>query len=261
MLKRKRLIFWFAVLVLIALPPLNFVRSKYVLPILMYHSVIPDAPPADRLTVSVKAFERQMRFLKEHRYNVLPLEEAARLIRERKNIPPHSVAITFDDGNKDNYLHAFPVLKKYGIRAAVFVIVKEVGRPDKLSWDEIKQMQDSGLISFGSHALGPEPLVNIKSEDELKSQIFDSRRALEGELGRPVNMFSYPEGRFNKKIRSLVIAAGYRLAVATNPGKMCPSDDVFALKRLRISSTSDNLFVFWVESSGYYNFLRERRHK
>jgi peptidoglycan/xylan/chitin deacetylase (PgdA/CDA1 family) len=220
-------------------------------------------PYAQRLIVSPQAFERQMLFLKEHHYNVAPLETLASLIRDKKKIPPKTIAITFDDGNRDNYTNAFPILKKYGLPATMFIIVNEVGRPqgDRLSWDEIKLMQGSGIITFGSHTLGPEPLINIKSEEDLKKQIFDSKKILEEKLGRKMNAFSYPEGRFNDHIRQLVINAGYKLAVAANPGKKFPNDDIFALKRLRISSSSDNLFIFWIETSGFYNFIRERRHK
>jgi hypothetical protein len=84
---------------------------------------------------------------------------------------------------------------------------------------------------------------------------------LEEKLGRPISAFSYPEGRFNNKIKQLVMYAGYTVAVATNPGKRFANDDIFALKRLRISANCNNLFIYWVETSGYYNFMRERRHK
>jgi peptidoglycan/xylan/chitin deacetylase (PgdA/CDA1 family) len=224
----------------------------------MYHSVNPKVQPENRLAASVKSFERQMRFLKRCRYNVLPLEALANLVKERKKLPPRSIAITFDDGYKDNYIYAFPILKKYGLPATVFIIVNEVGRSDRLSWDEIKAMRDSGIITFGSHTLGPQPLTDIKSEDGLRRQIFDSKKILEERFSCPVNMFSYPAGRFNAAIRQLVMEAGYRLAVATSPGKRFANDDVFALKRLRISSLSDNLFVFWVQASGFYTFIRER---
>jgi len=239
------------------------ISSNYVVPILMYHSVNPIAPSENRLIVSVSAFKRQMNFLKKHNYKVLPLETVVDLIKNRKIIPLKTVAITFDDGFKDVYTYAFPILKKYNFPATIFIIVNEIGRPqnDKLSWDEIKTMQDSGLITFGSHSLGPEPLINIKSEEELKSQIFDSKKVLEGKLGRKINTFSYPEGRFNEKIRRLVIAAGYKLAVATNPGYKFTNEDIFAIKRLRIGPTSDSLLVFWIESSGYYNFIRENRQR
>lgn len=263
MFKRKRLIFVLAVIFLIGFCLVNFIRRQYVCPILMYHSVNPHAPPENRLVVSVNAFERQMRFFKDHDYNVVPLEIIGALIKDKKKIPPKTVALTFDDGYKDNYTYAFPILKKYNLPATMFIIINEVGRPqgDRLSWDEIEDMRDSGIITLGSHTIGPEPLVKIASEKEVKRQIFDSKKILEKKLGRAVNTFSYPEGRFNDKLKQLVIDAGYKVAVITNPGKSYPNDDIFALKRLRISSTSDSLFVFWIESSGYYNFIREHRHK
>lgn len=225
----------------------------------MYHSVNTSAMPKNRLQVRVDTFERQMRFLKSHHYNVLSLESIVTLIKKGEKIPPRSVAITFDDGYRDNYIFAYPILKKYNLPATIFIIVNEVGRPDRLSWDEIKAMQNSGIITFGSHALGPEPLMNIRSEEELKKQIFESKKILEEILGQKVTMFSYPEGRFNDKIRQLVIDAGYRLAVATSPGKKFANDDIFTLKRLRISATSNNLFVFWIETSGFYTFIKELR--
>ncbi|MCM8795942.1 MAG: polysaccharide deacetylase family protein [Candidatus Omnitrophica bacterium] len=240
-----------------------FLSKQYVVPILMYHSVNPNALAENRLAVSVESFQRQMRFLKEHRYNVLPLEELARLIKEKKKIPRRTVAITFDDGYKDNYVYAFPILKKYNLAATIFIIVDEVGRPqgDRLSWDEIIKMRDSGLISFGSHTLTHKYLTEIEDEEDLRKEIFGSKRILEEKLAQPVNLFCYPGGNFNSFIRKLVIEAGYQYAVATNPGKNYPSDDIFALKRIRISSTANNLLVFWFEISGFYTFFKEHRHK
>ncbi len=262
MSKPKILIRAFVIILVLIFSGAVFSAPKvYVPPIIMYHSVNLEVRAKDRLTVSVKAFERQMRFLKTHNYNVLSLESLADLIKEKKKIPPKTIAITFDDGYKDNYIYAFPILKKYNLPATVFVIINEVGRSDRLSWEEIKTMQDSRLITFGSHCLGPEPLVNIKSNRKLMVEIFDSKRILEESLGKKVNMFSYPGGMFDNKIRQLVIEAGYKLAVSTSPGKKFANDDLFALKRLRISATSDNLFVFWIQISGYYNFIREHRHK
>jgi peptidoglycan/xylan/chitin deacetylase (PgdA/CDA1 family) len=204
-----------------------------------------------------------MRFLKTHHYNVVPLEYLASLIKDKKKVPPKTIAITFDDGYKDVYSYAFPILKKYNLPATAFIIVNEIGRPrgDRLNWNELKQMQDSGIITVASHSMGPEPLINLKSDEEIKYQIFESKKILEQKLGRQVKAFSYPEGRFNEKIRQLVIDAGYKSAVATNPGRKFSKNDIFALKRLRISSTSDNLFIFWIETSGYYNFMREHRNK
>ncbi len=252
-----------AVLIILVFFFATVLQDKYVPPVLMYHSVNPKPKAGRMLTVSVKTFQRQMRFLKEHRYNVVPLEELAALVREKKKIPRNTLAITFDDGYVDNYIYAFPILKKYNLPATVFIIVNEVGRPkkDRLNWAQIKEMRDSGLVVIGSHAVGPEPLINIKSQAAVKNEIFESKTMLENELGGSVNAFSYPEGRFNEKIRQMVIDAGYTLAVATSPGKRFSGKDVYLLKRLRISETTRNLFVFWFEITGYYSFIKESRRK
>ncbi len=247
------------VLILAGVLLVNFFNSQYVVPILMYHSIGQSAEEGNRLAVTAATFDRQMRFLKEYNYNVISLEELVDLIESRQEIPAKTVVLTFDDGYKDNFTHAFPILEKYQIPATLFIITNEVGRPqdDRLSWEQIQQMQDSGLIFFGSHCVGAEPLINIESEQDLKYQIFASKKILEEKLGGQVNLFSYPEGFFDDQIRALVVQAGYKGAVATNPGPDYPDDDLFALKRLRISENAANLFVFAVESSGYYTFMKE----
>jgi len=245
----------------------NSLRDKYVLPIIMYHEVFPGSDPGYGLAVSTATFERQMAFLKRHSYNVMPLSEAVGLIREKKKFPPRAVVITFDDGYRNNYAYAFPILKKYGLSATLFIIVNEVGRRgasgerDRLSWDEIKEMQESGLVTIGSHALGPDPLIKINSPQELKRQISGSKSALEERLGRKIDFFSYPEGMFDGQIRQMVINSGYKAAVATNPGPKYPNDDLFALKRIRISENASNMFVFAVETSGYYTFMKEYKKR
>ncbi len=259
--KRKKLVAVSGITLIILFLLIGFVRQQYVLPILMYHSVAPSLPPGNRLVVSVKTFERQMDFLKKHHYNVMNLEDAAALIRDKRKALPKSIVLTFDDGYKDNYTYVFPILKKYNLPATIFIILSEVGRPDRLSWKEIKEMQDSGLISFGSHTSSHPFLELVKSDEELKKEIKGSKTILEEKLGKPVDTFSYPMGRFNFRVRQFVVDAGYKAGVVTNPGKKYPNDDVFVLKRLRISENANNLFVFWIETSGYYNFIREHRHK
>ncbi|MDP2905817.1 MAG: polysaccharide deacetylase family protein [Candidatus Omnitrophota bacterium] len=263
MFKPKRLIGISIVIIALAAAIAGFIRLQYVVPVVMYHSVSDVVDHKNRTHVSTAVFERQMRFLKNHHYNVIPLAKAAEFIINKKKIPAKTIAITFDDGYKNNYTHAYPILKKYNLPAAIFIILDEVGRPqgDRLDWAEIKEMRASGLITIGSHALGPEPLINYKSEEMLRRQIFDSKRLLEQNLGAQVDIFSYPGGMFNAEIRRMVIDAGYKLAAATNPGKDYPSDDIFAIKRLRISENAGDLFVFGVETSGFYTFMKEHRHK
>lgn len=260
---RKAIIIFLIVLVLPVFIYLNILRQNYVVPILMYHSISPEAQDSNALSVTLETFQKQMKYLKDHNYNVIPLESLVCQIKEKKKIPPKTLVITFDDGYRDNYLYAFSILKKYELPATFFIIVKEVGRPqgDRLSWEELRQMSGYSFISIGSHCLGPEPLINIKSDALIKKEIYDSKKILEEKLEREISLFSYPEGFFNDKIRKMVIDAGYKGAVTTNPGRNYSDKDVFALKRLRISENAKNLFVFWVETSGYYTFMKESKRK
>ena len=260
MFKRKRLIvLGTAALVFGCL--VIFVRQQYMFPIIMYHSVLPEVPKGNVLTVSVDTFEKQMSFFKRHNYNVVTLGWVKGYILKKRKIPSRAVALSFDDGNKDNYTYAFPILKKYNFPAAIFIIVSEVGAPGRLSWEEIKEMRDSGLITFGSHSFTHPFLDTLGKGDDLKKEITGSKLALEEKLGRPVELFCYPCGRFNDEVIQAVKDAGYQEAMATNPGKKIPNDNILALKRLRISENARNMFVFWFETTGYYNFIRENRHK
>ncbi|MFA7272064.1 MAG: polysaccharide deacetylase family protein [Candidatus Omnitrophota bacterium] len=264
MLKRRRLVFLGIVFLIGIFLSAAFLRSRYNVPILMYHSISPKPNSSiELLIVKPEIFRRQMRFLKKHHYNVVPLSAVADLIRDNKKIPPRTIAITFDDGYKDNYTYAFPILKEYNFPATVFVIINEIGRPaqDRISWDEIALMQESGLVTFGSHTLTHPYFSKEVSPGSLKKEIRDSKKILEKKLGRKVDSFAYPVGRFDSRSRQEVIDAGYRLAVASNPGKAFSDKDVFALKRLRISRNCSNLFIFWVETSGYYNFMRELKRR
>src|SRR4030042_6933398 len=126
MFKRKRLVIVSGVTLIVLFLLIGFTRKQYVLPILMYHSVKPSVPAGNRLIVSADTFERQMDFLKKPRNNVLNLEDAASFIENRKKLPSKSIVLTFDDGYKDNYTYAFPILKKYNLPATIFLILSEV---------------------------------------------------------------------------------------------------------------------------------------
>lgn len=236
-----------------------YLHQRYVLPVLMYHSVLETVAPGNRLAVSARTFDRQMGFLRRFGYRVLPLEQAVEVFKDGKR-PARTVVITFDDGFADNFTYAFPVLQKYRIPATVFLIYSSVGTPGYLDWDQIRQMRDSGLVTFGSHSVSHPSLPKL-APDALAREVEGSKELLEERLGRPVALFAYPMGQYDCAVQQAAVKAGYAAAVATNPGKKAGDRDVFAIKRLRISENAGNLAVFFAETSGYYNFVRENRHK
>lgn len=232
-----------------------FLRTKYVPPILMYHKIDYNYMQS-KLSVSPESFERQMRLLSK-KYKVLPLEKMVKLIAEGKR-EKKVVAITFDDGYENNYLYAYPILLKYEIPATIFVTVNYIGKQSYLSWDQIKEMQNSGLIEIGSHTINH---VNLKelSLKELRKEIFESKKILEARLGNKIKFISYPGGAFDERVKKMVKLAGYQAGFTTDPGEKFPNDDIFALKRVRISRSSDNLLVFRIYTSGYYTWIKEMR--
>ncbi len=151
-------------------------------------------------------FETFIEFLKNNIKIVLPGDEQ------------NGVVITFDDGDKSIYRYAFPILKKYGIRAVVFLIVDYIGKDDywdmaligrrspHLSWDEIHEMKEWG-IEFGSHTMSHRNLTKL-SADEVEYELRESKRSLEQRLG-DVNCISYPFNRTSSEVVRQVQRAGY----------------------------------------------------
>lgn len=241
----------------------GFAASHYTAPILMYHYINDEEPLKSKLGVSPSSFEKQMRFLRRHNYNIITLEELVNLIAGENKIPRKTVAITFDDGYLDNYTNAYPVLKKYNIPATIFVVINRIGRSlgqdDYMGWGQIKELAESGLITIGSHSMNHPNLSEVDSKDELEYEILESKKILEEKLKKRIDFFSYPFGGVSVKARASCARAGYRACVGTNFPKGYPNNDIYALKRLRISENSRNLFIFWVESSGFYTYIKERR--
>ena len=233
----------------------------YVPVIVMYHSVGKEGETLNgyggKLNVTPAAFEKQMKFLHRFNYNVIPLTEFIERIKKRERIPHKTVAITFDDGLKNNFLNAYPILKKYNFPATIFVGLNFVGKENFLTWDDMKTMQEDN-ISIGSHTVSHRWLPSL-SEENIKKELRDSKKILEGVIGCEIKTLSYPLGAHNETVKRIARGAGYLGAVSTNPGRRKPKDDIFALKRIRISMTSNNLITFFIETSGYYTFIKEIR--
>lgn len=254
---KKRMVFAFAAIFIITAVVAYYISTKYTVPVIMYHN-IDNNSKTSALSVSSESFRRQMGFFYKNGYHVVSLEKLTELIKQKKNLFK-TIAITFDDGYENNFLNAYPVLKKYNLPATIFVTINYVGNPGYLTWEQVKQMSDSGIIDIGGHGLTHEYLPHIKDKQKLKNEVFKSKEIIESKINTAVVSFSYPGGGFNKDIISLVKEAGYKVACATNPPKEYPKNDIFVLKRLRISRTSDNLFVFWIETSGFYTWIKEIR--
>lgn len=206
--------------------------------ILMYHSV---SDTGHFFSVSPHAFARQMAYLKGAKRPVITLGELIRRLAAREPLGG-AVAITFDDGYEDNYTAAFPVLKKFGFSATIFVTTGLVGTRDRrgmerLSAQEIRELAASGLVEFGVHTKNHPKLSQIE-EAQAKEEIVGSKKELERILGAPVASFAYPYGDYDANARQVAQEAGFSAAVTVKEGLVDAESDPFLLPRNSIDSST-----------------------
>ncbi len=231
------------------------------IPVFMYHHVSPHK--GDMVTVSPDVFEAQMRFLAETGYRTLSADELVGFIRGNISIKEKAVLITFDDGYLDSYVYAFPVLKKYNIKASIFIVADWVERSsgsgvvgselkvDKLpnhneckklinegktsevimNWDMIKEMQKSGLVEFYSHTMSHKKCAEL-ADDELIKELKDSKASIEQRLNKPCPYLCWPKGSYNENSIKEAKDAGYQALFTTKKGVVKKGSDIFCIGRI-----------------------------
>ncbi len=256
MQKRTRVVIICGIFLVVSAVALKtLLDSVYRLPVLMYHSIDYTTDKKNRMIVSPEVFARQMEFLHNNGYNVIPLEKCVSYLADRKKPPSKTVAITLDDGYKNNYTNVYPVVKKYNIPVTIFVITGLVERPGYLDWKEIREMSDSGVVDIESHTKSHKWLTGL-DDKALKDELEDSKNTLEERLGKKIDYICYPMGGYDKRVKAAARNAGYRAGFATKPKRLKNLYDIFEIKRVRISPTSDNMFVFYIKLTGYHAFFR-----
>lgn len=216
------------------LPPLGQTEP---VPILMYHYVRPDPGPGDPvgqdLSVTPEAFAAQIKYLADSGFTSMTIHELAEVRAHKLALPKKPIVLTFDDGYRDFYTNAFPVLKAHGFKTTAYIITGLVDQPRYVTWDMISEMDRSGLVEIASHTVNHHEL-NQLSAAQSRAEVTASRKALEDRLGHSVLDFSYPVGRYNAEDVEILREAGYETAVTTQYGWAKASDDPLELPRVRI---------------------------
>jgi peptidoglycan/xylan/chitin deacetylase (PgdA/CDA1 family) len=225
-------------------------------PILMYHHLGTIGRPS-RSYLDPALFEKQLAYLKGNGFSAADLAPLAEEMRAGGRIPPRRFVITFDDGWRDSYLAAFPILNRFRFPATMFIVTGRVGLKEYVGWEEIREMRKSG-VSFGAHTVSHPRLTEIPP-GEAKREIEVSKKILEDRLGEEVPTFCYPYGFFNRSVRDMVEAAGFRAACCNSPGRLWPDGDLFALKRVSMTYRMRNRILLSAALSGYYVWIKELR--
>ncbi|MFZ5946280.1 MAG: polysaccharide deacetylase family protein [Bacillota bacterium] len=251
-------------------------------PIIIYHHLAPPGlgiPYNDEIITPVQ-FENQIKLLKDMGFSSVTVSELAEMMREGKMAEEKVFSITFDDGYESNYIYAFPILKKYNMKATINVVVKTIQEettaefdPEKLthlSWEQMREMVDSGLIEFGSHTYNQhiyEVIDNKKtapaltnrvylykeqrfeSDEEWRTRIFDdlllAKAKMEHKLGYTPKVIAYPYGDYNQAVTEVAQAVGYEIGLTTNPGLTVADSPILELPRTYIRPNDDMAYFYF----------------
>lgn len=192
-------------------------------PILCYHKF--GKGKASGMNMPASVFDQQMRYLKDNNYHVISPDDLLGFLDFSQQIPRRSVIISIDDGYRSVRDVAWPILKRYGFVATLFVYTDYIGISSKaLSWDDLREMKAAGF-TVGSHSVAhsdlTRPGINETGEQFLgrvKHELATSKKIIDRELDQDTIFFSFPFGRSNAGTIALAKAAGYRMAVTVERG-------------------------------------------
>ncbi len=235
--------------------------------IFMFHRVVESIPqgPLYDIHYTRENLEKLLKFLQKRGFETVTFEDL--LSREA---PRKAVMLTFDDGYEDNYVHLFPLLKKHGMKAVIYLLGDRTIPSNQ--WDlaqgaveaplmkkeQILEMSGSGLVEFGGHSLTHAKLTELTPE-ELERQVGGCKSSLEALLGKPILSFAYPYGFFSEAVKQSVQRAGYPFGVAVEWGPDHFGDDLKEIRRVCLSPDAGKLEFFWKTSFLYPAFRRFQR--
>jgi peptidoglycan/xylan/chitin deacetylase (PgdA/CDA1 family) len=204
----------------------------------MYHYISVPPPDADAyrrdLSVTPDDFEAQLAWMRNQGYESITLTDLVYHLTLGWPLPEKPVIITFDDGYRDNYTNAFPLLKKYGYDGTFFLVTRAIdyGDPAYLSWDMVKEMHQAGM-EMQPHGYRHYDLRG-RDVDFLVYEIVGSKEAVEARTGETARFFSYPSGSYDARTVAVLESAHFWGAVITWQGATHSSENLFELMRVRI---------------------------
>ena len=218
-------------------------------PILVYHSVMPhhQGQSAEQrvLDVDDSVFVAQMRYLVDGGYHVISFATLVDALEGRDTLPNRAVVLTFDDGWVNQYHHAFPILRRFGLTATFFVFTTPIGLdPKVMTWDQLRELQDAGM-TIGSHTRTHPILPDYHAA--LNNEVVMSRADIAEHLGRAPDFFAYPFGAWDAQSAAMARTAGYRAARTYRGGAWNAPSDLYHLRAIPVT---DNMPAFERAVSG-----------
>jgi len=248
--------------------------DKRSIPILMYHSISDDAEmgvhPYYQTATSPQRFALQMKYLRDSGYRTGSPGEIAAQLQTNAEIANKTVVITFDDGFRDFYHGAFPVLNECGFGATVFLPTAYIGDDpvsfkgrDCLTWAEVRELRKHGIL-FGSHTV-THPQLRDLTALAINEEITNSKNTIEQELGCAADSFAYPyafpqtDAGFISMLRDTLRKAGYQSGVCTTVGRANRKSEPLFMERLPVNSWDDPA-LFHAKLAGAYDWVSKSQY-
>jgi peptidoglycan/xylan/chitin deacetylase (PgdA/CDA1 family) len=189
------------------------------IPILCYHNFNPTKPGSMNLTP--QKLEMQIKWLKDNGYTIIPLKVAVEYLQGKRNsLPSKAIVISADDGWKSVYTYMLPIVKKYNIPVTLFIYPQAISQgKNTMTWDELKQLQKTGLFDIQSHTYDHPNFKHEKKrrsaseyEKYVKMQLVNSKKILEDKLGNTISFLAWPFGIYDSYLEQAAANAGYQMA-------------------------------------------------
>ncbi len=219
-----------------------YAQEPVYVPILLYHNVAEQYDAHQKLlNISPAMFTEQMQALNNAGYVTISYAQYQDYVEHGTPLPEKPIIIAFDDGYESNYTYAYPILKQFGMKATIFVITSTVGNQmgtyPHFTWEQAKEMEDSGVITIGSHSHSHRDFSTLTPEETIYEARM-SKYLIESNLSRPCTLFAYPYGHVSDYSDSMVLAAGFEVLSRVGDKDVNRKEDgVTALKRLTIWGT------------------------
>jgi peptidoglycan/xylan/chitin deacetylase (PgdA/CDA1 family) len=242
--------------------------SRYCVPILNYHSVSDNlfgkVHPYYQINTSVSVFARQLKWLRNEGYRTIGLPDLLSGFETTQDLSKR-IVLTFDDGYRDFYTEAFPILKQCGFSATVFLATDRIQDTsvrlegaDYLTWSEVRELYGEG-VTFGSHSVTHADLRSL-GPDQIDYEIGYSKETIEEKIGAAVDSFAYPfafpeeDNDFTRYLADILQNRGYSNGVSSTIGRAKPKGTRFFLPRLAVNSC-DDLELLRAKVEGGYDWL------
>ncbi|MCC6483571.1 MAG: polysaccharide deacetylase family protein [Armatimonadetes bacterium] len=246
--------------------------------VICYHEIC--AAPRNDMETTPENFEGQLRYLKQHGYRTLSMDQLVAHVRGVHPAPEKSVVLTFDDGYEGVYRYAYPLLKRYGFHAVVFLVTAKVGskggKMQHLSWPQVCEMDRSKVVEAAVHCHAKHVKMaqawdversKGQSGQDLIDDLRTARHLLQSNIHHAVNYLAWPYGSYNRELINGARQLGYQALVTTDYGVNPAGTDPDRIKRLRMSSRYDTpqrfaskLDAYRMQPAGRAEGGRSRHH-